>query len=102
MAHGPDQRLDGRWILERSGGLLPPLGLLHKRIHGRHGATHLGRRARIPFRIRGGPDRPELVYAGPLRFVVDRLMPDGAGGWTGETRALGIVIGRFGMRRDTS
>jgi hypothetical protein len=101
MAAGAHQRLDGRWALERSGGLLPPLGLLHKLIRGRRGSTRLGRVAGIPFRVQDGRAGPELVYAGPLRFVVDRLAPDGTGGWRGETRAFGVVIGRFRMRRDT-
>jgi len=91
--------LDGRWDLRRTGGLLPPLRLLHKRIDGGRGATHLTGRARVPFDVRAeGGDGAELVY--PLGLLRDRLVPDGEGGWTGESRLLGFRIGTFRMRRD--
>jgi hypothetical protein len=95
--------LDGRWRLRRTGGLLPPLRLLHKRIAGGHGATHLTGALRLPFDVReregdeGGPTA-ELVY--PLGLVRDRLTPAGDGGWEGETRVLGVRVGRFRMRRE--
>lgn len=102
MGEGPDRRLDGTWTIRRAGGLLPPLGLLHKNIDGGRGATSLGALARVRFSVRDGSAGLDLVYAGPLRFIVDRLEPDGAGGWLGETRAFGVVMGRFRMRRAPS
>ncbi len=91
--------LDGRWDLRRTGGLLPPLRLLHKRIDGEHGATHLAGPVRVPFDVREGDGgRAELVY--PFGLLRDQLVPDGDGGWTGEARLLGFRVGRFRMRRE--
>ncbi|HMO00286.1 MAG TPA: hypothetical protein PKD59_12815 [Miltoncostaeaceae bacterium] len=91
--------LDGRWDLRRTGGLLPPLRLLHKRIDGEEGATHLVGPLRVPFDVRQGEGgRAELVY--PLGLLRDQLVPDGEGGWDGEARLLGFRVGRFRMRRD--
>jgi hypothetical protein len=89
--------LSGLWALERVSGLLPPLGLLHKRIEGVRGATRLGTVLRLPFDVRDGRRGPELVYAGPLGIVRDRLEPSGDGGWSGETLVLGVPVGRFRM-----
>ena len=91
--------LDGRWDLRRTGGLLPPLRLMQKRIHGGHGATHVLGPARVPFDVREGDGgRAELVY--PLGLLRDQLVPDGQGGWDGESRLLGFRVGRFHMRRE--
>ena len=90
-------QLDGRWDLRRTGGLLPPLRLLHKRIQGDRGDTQLFGPARVPFDVREGDGgRAELVY--PLGLLRDRVVPDGEGGWTGESRLLGFRVGRFRMR----
>jgi hypothetical protein len=94
------QELDGRWALRRESGLLPPLRVLHKRIDGRRGSTRLGRLVRLPFRVEDGPAGPELVYAGPLRVVRDRLEPDGNGGWAGQAHVFGVRVGRFRMMPD--
>ncbi|WP_217912768.1 hypothetical protein [Miltoncostaea marina] len=91
--------LGGRWALARESGMLPPLGLLHKRIAGSRGATALGRLPGIPFRVRHGPAGPELVYAGPLRALRDRLTPRPDGGWDGVATFLGLPLGRFSMTR---
>ena len=91
--------LDGRWDLRRTGGLLPPLRLLQKRIDGGRGATHLTGMVRVPFDVReGDAGRAELVY--PLGLLRDQLVPDGEGGWEGEARFLGFRVGRFRMRRE--
>lgn len=94
-----DTPLDGRWSLRRTGGLVPPLGLLHKRIAGDRGATHLGPALRLPFSVRIAAGRPELVYAGPLRIVRDRLSPAGDDVWDGEMLVAGRRVGRFRMSR---
>jgi hypothetical protein len=92
--------LSGRWALSRVSGLLPPLGLMHKRITGGRGATRIGSLVGIPFRVRSGAEGPVLVYAGPLAFVRDRLRRRQDGGWDGEATVLGMTIGRFRMTRD--
>jgi len=81
------------------GGLLPPLGLMHKRITGGRGATLIGSLVGIPFRVRAGSRGPVLVYAGPLGLVRDRLRRRQDGGWDGEATVLGVRIGRFRMTR---
>jgi hypothetical protein len=91
--------LTGRWALARESGLLPPLGLLQKRIAGSRGATWLGPLLPIPFRVCPGRAGPELVYAGPLRLLRDRLVRRGEGVWEGEARLLGLTLGRFRMTR---
>jgi hypothetical protein len=91
--------LTGRWALSRVSGLLPPLGLLHKRIAGARGATAFGSLLDIPFRVRSGARGPVLVYSGPLGIVRDRLRRRQDGGWDGEATVLGIRIGRFRMTR---
>jgi hypothetical protein len=96
---GERDDLSGRWELSRVSGLLPPLGLMHKRITGGRGATLIGSMIGIPFRVRAGDRGPELVYAGPLGLVRDRLRPRGDGGWDGEATVLGLRIGRFRMTR---
>ena len=91
--------LDGRWKLRRTGGLLPPLRMLHKRIDGGHGATHLTGPVRVPFDVKLGEEgRAELVY--PFGLLRDQLVSDGEGGWVGEFRVLGFQVGRFRMRRE--
>ena len=99
MTDGPPHPLDGDWRLARVSGLLPPLGLLHKRIDGGRGSTRLGSAVRLPFSVRSGPRGPELVYAGPLAFVRDRLVPGPGGGWAGRTYLWGVPVGRFRMVR---
>lgn len=91
-------RLCGRWALARTGGLLPPLGALNKRIVGDRGATRLGALPLLPFRVRPGPRGPQLEY--PLGILRDDLEPAGDGGWDGETRLLGVRVGRFRMTPD--
>lgn len=85
--------LDGHWLVRRTGGLLPPIVGVTKRVDGDRGETRLGP-LRLPFRV----DGDELRYAGPLGWVVDRVRPDGEG-WSGRTFVLGREIGRFELRR---
>ena len=99
MTGGALPELNGRWALAREGGLLPPLGLLHKTVHDGRGATRLGRWIALPFRVRQGERGPEIVYAGPLGVLRDRLTRRADGGWEGEATLLGLRIGRFTMSR---
>jgi ferritin-like metal-binding protein YciE len=86
--------LDGEWVVERTGGALPPLYGVEKRISGDGGETIVGRVARLRFDVRGR----ELRYRFPLQGVVDHLEPAN-GGYAGRTTLAGREIGRFRMRR---
>lgn len=96
--HDPPHPLDGRWAVRREAGMLPPLRFVHKRIAGGNGTTRLGP-VGLPFRVRTGPDGPELAYRGPLAPVRDRLHRRAEDVWGGETFLAGVRIGRFRMVR---
>jgi len=86
--------LDGEWEVRRTGGLLPPLYGVRKRIDGSRGVTTLGPAA-SPFDVVGR----ELRYRGPLtRGLVDTVEPDGDE-WRGVARYRGRTLGHFAMRR---
>lgn len=93
-ARGNSDRLEGRWRVERTGGLLPPLYGITKRIEGDRGETLIGGLVGIPFRVEG----LDLHYLGPLRGLVDALEPDG-GGFRGVAYLFGREYGRFVLRR---
>jgi len=86
--------LEGWWDVERTGGLLPPMVGVQKRISGNRGETRVGPLPGLPFRVEG----LSLHYLGPFRGFVDELEPDGAG-FSGRALFLGRELGRFRMRR---
>ena len=86
--------LDGVWQVERSGGALPPLVGVRKRIHGRRGSTVVGG-LHVPFEVRG----KELHYRGPFTGFVDVVEPDGADRYRGRSTFRGVTFGHFVMRR---
>jgi ferritin-like metal-binding protein YciE len=86
--------LDGVWDVERTGGALPPLWGVRKRIEGGRGRTLVGTLA-LPFDVRGR----ELHYRGALTGLVDRLEPEPDGGFAGRASFRGAAIGTFRMRR---
>ncbi len=86
--------LDGVWDVERTGGALPPLLGVSKRIDGDRGETIVAGRVGVPFEV----SERELRYTGPLRGFVDVLEPAGTD-FRGRTRYRGRDIGRFVMRR---
>lgn len=88
-----DRRLDGDWLVERTGGLLPQLHGVSKHIDGDRGRTRLGPLA-VPFRVNG----LELRYRAPFTGFVDVLEPDGDG-WRGRALLFGREFGRFVLRR---
>jgi hypothetical protein len=75
--------LDGTWELSRTGGLLPPLRGVTKRI---------GRLPGVPFQVDG------LSLRYPAAFV-DVLSPRADGGYDGAATVLGRRYGTFRMRR---
>ncbi|MGH3001253.1 MAG: ferritin-like domain-containing protein [Gaiellaceae bacterium] len=86
--------LDGIWDLRRTGGLLPPLKGVHKRISGTRGTTRVGGAAGMPFDVVG----LELHYRAPFAGFVDVLVPDGAG-FHGHATFRGHEFGQFDLRR---
>jgi ferritin-like metal-binding protein YciE len=85
--------LDGVWDVRRTGGALPPLFGVRKRIHGQTGETFFGA-VPVRFDVRDH----ELHYRAPFLGLVDALEPDGDG-YHGRTRLFGREIGHFELRR---
>lgn len=85
--------LDGVWTVERTGGALPPMVGVRKRIEGERGVTLAGP-VKMPFDVRG----LELRYRPPFAGLVDFLEPDGDG-YRGRATFLGRQFGRFRLTR---
>src|SRR3954454_12908542 len=85
--------LDGVWNVRRTGGLLPPMTGVSKRIDGTRGTTRLGSAVRVPFDVVGH----ELHYRAPFAGFVDVLTPD-ASGFRGRATFMGREYGRFELR----
>jgi ferritin-like metal-binding protein YciE len=85
--------LEGMWDVRRTGGLLPPLTSVSKRIVGTHGTTRIGSAVGIPFDVVGN----ELHYRAPFSGFVDVLTPD-ANGFRGRATFMGREFGRFELR----
>ena len=81
--------LDGIWEVKRTGGALPPLVGVRKRIAGTHGRTELG-----PLGVQFDVAGRELRYRSPLEGFVDVLTPV-EGGWAGRALFRGREYGRF-------
>jgi ferritin-like metal-binding protein YciE len=86
--------LDGIWDVKRTGGLLPPLTGVRKRIAGTRGTTRIGDVAGMPFDVVG----LELHYRAPFNGFVDVLTPEGDG-FSGRATFRGREFGRFTMTR---
>ena len=86
--------LDGVWDVRRTGGALPPLVGVRKRIRGDRGETVLPGGLGVPFVVRGR----ELRYRAPFAMVVDVLAPDGDG-WRGRATVFGRTVGEFALTR---
>jgi hypothetical protein len=87
--------LDGTWKIERTGGFLPPLYGVTKRIAGATGETRAGPLPGLRFDVVG----LELRYRLPLTGWVDVLEARGDGTFTGRAEFLGREVGTFSMRR---
>jgi ferritin-like metal-binding protein YciE len=85
--------LDGVWTVERTGGALPPMLGVRKRIRGDAGETLAGP-VRMTFEVRG----TELRYRAPFVGLVDELRPAGEE-WDGRATWFGREFGRFRLRR---
>lgn len=89
--------LDGGWRVERTGGLLPPMVGVRKRIRGARGETWLGPLPVWPFRSERRRGRATLTYRGPFSMLVDELHQEPDGSWSGRSTLLGLELGRFRM-----
>jgi ferritin-like metal-binding protein YciE len=87
-------QLDGVWDVERTGGMLPPLVGMRKRINGTRGVTLVGP-ARMSFDVRGN----ELHYRRPFQGFVDVLDPSGHDVFHGRATFMGKEFGSFDLRR---
>jgi ferritin-like metal-binding protein YciE len=87
--------LDGIWDVERTGGALPPLLGVCKRIHGERGRTSVGPLPGAPFDVHGD----ELRYRGVFTGFVDVVEPEGEDAYQGRATYRGVEVGRFVMRR---
>lgn len=87
-------QLDGVWDVQRTGGLLPPLGGMRKRISGTRGRTIFGP-LRMGFEVRG----TELHYRSPFEGFVDVLEPAGEGLCHGRATFRGRPFATFDLRR---
>ena len=84
--------LDGVWKVRRTGGALPPLFGMQKRIEGARGTTVVGP-LRLSFRVEG----LTLRYDRPFGTLVDVLEPDGDG-FRGRATVAGRTVGTFELR----
>ncbi len=89
----PARALDGIWRVARTGGLLPPLVGVRKRIANGRGVTSVGRLPGARFTV----DGLRLIYDAPFRGFVDVLTPD-ADGFSGRALFRGREYGRFVLR----
>ena len=92
---------DGLWRVERTGGLLPPMIGVRKRVRGQRGETRVGPLARWPFRLEDREGYVALIYDPPFSLWVDELRPEGTrlDAWSGTATLGGRGIGVFRMVR---
>ena len=83
--------LDGTWNVYRTGGLLPPLYGIHKRISGTRGSTRVGPFVGVPFDVVG----LELRYRAPFLGFVDVLESRGERSYDGRATFRGRTFGTF-------
>jgi hypothetical protein len=87
--------LDGVWTVRRTGGLLPPLIGVRKRIRGNRGTTSVGPLPGFPFTVVGS----SLQYLPPLSGFVDVLERDAVDRYRGRATFRGRDFGTFTMER---
>jgi hypothetical protein len=86
--------LDGDWQVIRTGGLLPPLIGVRKRIEGERGWTTVGPFPGVPFDVVGH----ELRYRRPFVGFVDVVEPS-SDGYHGRATVFGREVGTFRLVR---
>lgn len=90
--------LDGEWTVVRTGGWLPPLVGVRKRIAGGRGRTAVGPFPGVPFEVVD----LELRYRRPFGAFVDVLEPAGEDSYDGRATFRGRTFGRFRLTRASS
>ena len=91
--------LEGAWRVQRTGGLLPPMLGVRKRIEGARGETRVGFLVGWPFDVERHPDGFALIYRFPFSAIVDAIRAAPGGSWVGSSVFGGREFGRFRMRR---
>lgn len=91
--------LDGRWRVERLGGMLPPMVGVSKEIRGGRGKVWLGPLPGPSFRVENRGEVIALVYRPPLSALTDELEAASKNSWVGQTLFGGYALGRFQMTR---
>ena len=86
--------LDGEWQVIRTGGFLPPLIGVRKRIAGDRGWTSIGPLPGAPFDVVG----LELRYRAPFVGFVDIVEPS-SDGYRGRATVFGRELGTFRLVR---
>jgi hypothetical protein len=86
--------LEGEWQVIRTGGFLPPLIGVRKRIEGDRGSTSLGPFPGVPFDVVGN----ELRYRAPFVGFVDVIEPSSEG-FRGRALVFGREVGTFRLVR---
>jgi hypothetical protein len=94
-APGSTSRLAGSWAVERTGGFLPPLVGVAKRIDGDRGWTTVAGLRIASFDVAG----LELRYRPPFSGLVDVLEPETDSSYAGTASFRGRGFGTFRMTR---
>lgn len=97
--HGDRRRLEGEWRVERTGGLLPPMLGVWKRVGAGSGETRVGPLVAWPFRVEERGPHVALVYRWPFSFFVDEVSAQADGSWSGRSVLAGLEVGRFRLVR---
>jgi ferritin-like metal-binding protein YciE len=97
--HWTTPDLEGFWRVERTGGLLPPMVGVWKRIEGAQGETRVGFLIGWPFDVERRPEGFALVYRLQFSAFVDEIRAGPEGSWVGSSVLGGREFGRFRMRR---
>ena len=90
---------DGYWRVERTGGLLPPMIGVYKRVRGERGETWFGPLLRWPFGLEDRAECVALTYDPPFSPWVDEIRAETTDLWVGTATLGGRPVGSFRMVR---
>jgi hypothetical protein len=98
-SEGTPSALEGLWQVERTGGLLPPMVGVLKRIEGAQGETRIGSLIGWTFSVEPRGEGFAMVYRPPFSAFVDEVRLGPGDSWVGSSLLDGREFGRFRMRR---